>query len=188
MPAVDQEVPGRRFRHRYGPVPDQQRGRGRARGAQGLRPARAPDPPSGPGVDPRGIVRGGLGRPRGLRRHAQQPRRRARARLLGDSGELQQTIQTIRGRGYQFIAPVDGRRERRGAPPTARAPAGKPGRTGLAPAAGPAVLLLVAVGLFGWRFLAVPPVPAGPAGPICWSCRSACPTTPPRTTGRSRTS
>src|SRR5262245_22734253 len=25
---------------------------------------------------------------------------------LGDSGELQQTIQTIRGRGYQFIAPV----------------------------------------------------------------------------------
>ncbi len=27
-------------------------------------------------------------------------------RVLGDSGELQQTIQTVRGRGYQFIAPV----------------------------------------------------------------------------------
>jgi DNA-binding winged helix-turn-helix (wHTH) protein/TolB-like protein/tetratricopeptide (TPR) repeat protein len=27
-------------------------------------------------------------------------------RALGDSGELQQTIQTVRGRGYQFVAPV----------------------------------------------------------------------------------
>ena len=27
-------------------------------------------------------------------------------KILGDSGELQRTIQTIRGRGYQFIAPV----------------------------------------------------------------------------------
>jgi len=27
-------------------------------------------------------------------------------KILGDSGELQSTIQTIRGRGYQFIAPV----------------------------------------------------------------------------------
>lgn len=27
-------------------------------------------------------------------------------RVLGDNGELQETIQTIRGRGYQFIAPV----------------------------------------------------------------------------------
>src|SRR5262245_27391052 len=27
-------------------------------------------------------------------------------KILGDSGELQKTIQTIRGRGYQFIAPV----------------------------------------------------------------------------------
>lgn len=27
-------------------------------------------------------------------------------RVLGDSGELQRTIQTVRGRGYQFIAPV----------------------------------------------------------------------------------
>jgi DNA-binding winged helix-turn-helix (wHTH) protein/TolB-like protein/Tfp pilus assembly protein PilF len=28
-------------------------------------------------------------------------------KILGDSGESQKTIQTIRGRGYQFIAPVD---------------------------------------------------------------------------------
>src|SRR6187431_1404767 len=27
-------------------------------------------------------------------------------KILGDSGELQQTILTIRGRGYQFVAPV----------------------------------------------------------------------------------
>jgi DNA-binding winged helix-turn-helix (wHTH) protein/tetratricopeptide (TPR) repeat protein len=27
-------------------------------------------------------------------------------RVLGDSGELQRTIQTVRGRGYQFVAPV----------------------------------------------------------------------------------
>ena len=27
-------------------------------------------------------------------------------RVLGDNGELQQTIQTVRGRGYQFVAPV----------------------------------------------------------------------------------
>ena len=27
-------------------------------------------------------------------------------KILGDSGELQKTILTIRGRGYQFIAPV----------------------------------------------------------------------------------
>src|SRR5688572_14795253 len=27
-------------------------------------------------------------------------------KILGDSGELQKTILTIRGRGYQFIAPI----------------------------------------------------------------------------------
>src|SRR6187549_2137338 len=27
-------------------------------------------------------------------------------KVLGDSGELQKTIQTVRGRGYQFVAPV----------------------------------------------------------------------------------
>jgi DNA-binding winged helix-turn-helix (wHTH) protein/TolB-like protein/Tfp pilus assembly protein PilF len=42
-------------------------------------------------------------------------------KVLGDSGELQQTIQTIRGRGYQFIAPVVELRE-----DTATARAAKP--------------------------------------------------------------
>src|SRR5512139_3828616 len=28
-------------------------------------------------------------------------------RALGDNGELQGTIQTVRGRGYRFVAPVD---------------------------------------------------------------------------------
>ena len=28
-------------------------------------------------------------------------------RVLGDNGDLQQTIQTVRGRGYQFVAPVE---------------------------------------------------------------------------------
>ncbi len=31
---------------------------------------------------------------------------RSARKALGDSGELQQTIQTVRGRGYQFVAPV----------------------------------------------------------------------------------
>ena len=41
-------------------------------------------------------------------------------KILGDSGELQSTILTIRGRGYQFIAPV-GR---------FRMASGVPGKTG----------------------------------------------------------
>jgi len=40
-------------------------------------------------------------------------------KALGDSGELQQTIQTIRGRGYQFIAPVV---EVAGSPPVLASP------------------------------------------------------------------
>src|SRR5512145_699274 len=31
---------------------------------------------------------------------------RSARKALGDNGELQQTIQTVRGRGYQFVAPV----------------------------------------------------------------------------------
>ena len=48
-------------------------------------------------------------------------------KILGDSGELQKTILTIRGRGYQFIAPVREiaedaaeSRSRQGAGPAAR--------------------------------------------------------------------
>jgi DNA-binding winged helix-turn-helix (wHTH) protein/TolB-like protein len=78
-------------------------------------------------------------------------------KALGDSGELQQTIQTIRGRGYQFIAPVS--ELAAGATPTATAteavaasipaPAGRPGRPAwLLPLA--AAVLLVAATLFWW--------------------------------------
>ncbi|HKU13870.1 MAG TPA: winged helix-turn-helix domain-containing protein [Steroidobacteraceae bacterium] len=82
-------------------------------------------------------------------------------KVLGDSGELQQTIQTIRGRGYQFIAPVtvipDGVAVSTGQAPAAPAP-----DSAVAPAVpawrGPAaigvVLLLVAV--LGWRAFTSP--------------------------------
>lgn len=69
-------------------------------------------------------------------------------RVLGDNGELQQTIQTVRGRGYQFIAPVQ---ELAGDDPE---PAASRVRR-------PPVLLLLVIGLLlvpaaflGWRFLA----------------------------------
>lgn len=44
-------------------------------------------------------------------------------KVLGDSGELQKTIQTIRGRGYQFIAPVTVIPETAPESPPASAPA-----------------------------------------------------------------
>lgn len=44
-------------------------------------------------------------------------------KVLGDSGELQKTIQTIRGRGYQFIAPVTVIPEAAPESPPASAPA-----------------------------------------------------------------
>jgi DNA-binding winged helix-turn-helix (wHTH) protein/TolB-like protein len=85
-------------------------------------------------------------------------------KVLGDSGELQQTIQTVRGRGYQFIAPVN---EVAGgaddpanspSPAPATAPASRHGRplwlTGLA-----AALLVVAAAVFGWRYLGVADAP-----------------------------
>jgi DNA-binding winged helix-turn-helix (wHTH) protein/TolB-like protein/tetratricopeptide (TPR) repeat protein len=101
-------------------------------------------------------------------------------KALGDSGELQQTIQTVRGRGYQFVAPVIEVVEDAGgavvettsapAPPPAPAPA-----PALAPVTGSpdepprrrwrlalpmiGVALLVAVLLVGARFLVAPSVP-----------------------------
>jgi DNA-binding winged helix-turn-helix (wHTH) protein/TolB-like protein len=78
-------------------------------------------------------------------------------KALGDSGELQQTIQTIRGRGYQFIATVSevaagaapaATATQTVAPPTP-APARRPARpTWLLPLA--AGVLLVAATLFWW--------------------------------------
>jgi DNA-binding winged helix-turn-helix (wHTH) protein/TolB-like protein len=75
-------------------------------------------------------------------------------KILGDSGDLQKTIQTVRGRGYQFIAPVTVIPEgvagdEAPAPPPAASLSGKP----IAPVWRlPLVLaaLLVAA-LLGWR-------------------------------------
>ncbi|MGE0582062.1 MAG: winged helix-turn-helix domain-containing protein [Steroidobacteraceae bacterium] len=70
-------------------------------------------------------------------------------KALGDSGELQQTIQTIRGRGYQFIAPV-----------TEVADAGDPEKPPRHPwrlrALWAALALLVPVVYLGSRFLPAP--------------------------------
>ena len=68
-------------------------------------------------------------------------------RALGDSGELQQTIQTIRGRGYQFVAPVNELVE--GVAVQAVGPARPVWVLPLATA----ILLVVAAGIFGWRHL-----------------------------------
>jgi DNA-binding winged helix-turn-helix (wHTH) protein/TolB-like protein/Tfp pilus assembly protein PilF len=76
-------------------------------------------------------------------------------KILGDSGELQQTILTIRGRGYQFVAPVTVTPEgtSTSAEPALQAATGvvdKP-RAWRWPAAIVGVLLIAA--LIGWRAL-----------------------------------
>ncbi len=78
-------------------------------------------------------------------------------KILGDSGELQKTILTIRGRGYQFIAPVTVIPEGAGGD---EAPAPQPAASRLANAVAPAWRLpLVIAGvlvaaLLGWRTFA----------------------------------
>jgi DNA-binding winged helix-turn-helix (wHTH) protein/TolB-like protein/Tfp pilus assembly protein PilF len=80
-------------------------------------------------------------------------------KILGDSGELQSTIQTIRGRGYQFIAPVSVIPE---AAAGDEAPAPQPAASRSAnPIASawrlPLVILGVLVAaLVGWRIIASP--------------------------------
>jgi DNA-binding winged helix-turn-helix (wHTH) protein/TolB-like protein len=93
-------------------------------------------------------------------------------RALGDSGELQQTIQTVRGRGYQFIAPVRelspgdlDSAEEQVEPVPAAVRASTPSRPfWLRPLAG-AIVLLVAVTLFGWRHFSAADAPAHAAAP-----------------------
>jgi DNA-binding winged helix-turn-helix (wHTH) protein/TolB-like protein/tetratricopeptide (TPR) repeat protein len=85
-------------------------------------------------------------------------------KVLGDSGELQRTIQTIRGRGYQFIAPVSEVAGGADDPANSSVPApsavpasrhGKPlWRMGLA-----ATLLVIAGAVFAWRYLGVADTP-----------------------------
>ncbi|MES2959317.1 MAG: winged helix-turn-helix domain-containing protein [Pseudomonadota bacterium] len=93
-------------------------------------------------------------------------------KLLGDNGDLQQTILTVRGRGYQFVAAVqeipDGAASPERAPATDR-PAAVPAdpppprlRWRLPLGLG---LLLLSGLVLGWRMLAPPAAPAGAGQP-----------------------
>lgn len=85
-------------------------------------------------------------------------------RILGDSGELQKTILTIRGRGYQFVAPVTIIPEGVVEAPPALDPVGRPGvpawRTPLAVAA--VVLIAAALGWFAFVSWQTRPAPESP--------------------------
>lgn len=82
-------------------------------------------------------------------------------KILGDSGELQQTILTIRGRGYQFVAPVVVIPE--GAA-TAAAPVSKlAAPRWRVPLAIAGVLLVAAI--LGWRSFTSSPGQAAPGSP-----------------------
>ena len=90
-------------------------------------------------------------------------------KLLGDNGDLQQTIQTVRSRGYQFVAPV------REIPDAAETP--EPASAPVPPTAVPAdasarrprwhlplfalAVLLLAGAALAWRLLAPPTAAAG---------------------------
>jgi len=93
-------------------------------------------------------------------------------KALGDSGDLQRTIQTVRGRGYQFIAPVTelaedgaGSGEVRAPVPPVGHPEGPIRRIWLRPLPMAIVALLIAMALFGARFIAAPPTPPEPGRP-----------------------
>lgn len=79
-------------------------------------------------------------------------------RVLGDNGELQETIQTIRGRGYQFIAPVQELVEGAAQPvtPVAGAPAPRRHRGLPAPLLLALCLLVIPAVFFAWRALPTP--------------------------------
>jgi len=79
-------------------------------------------------------------------------------RVLGDDGDRQATIQTVRGRGYRFIAPVEEVAAPGTAAPAEAAPSRRPSRRA-AQAIG-VLLLLAAVSVFAWR--ALTPSPAQP--------------------------
>lgn len=93
-------------------------------------------------------------------------------KALGDSGELQQTIQTVRGRGYQFIAPVGEAAEdavgsgqvRAPVPPTG-SPDKPPRRIWSRPLPLAIIALLIPMALFGSWFLNAPPAQPEPGRP-----------------------
>lgn len=86
-------------------------------------------------------------------------------KVLGDSGELQSTIQTIRGRGYQFIAPVteipNAGDVAAASPPADANRVGKPAPAWRWPMVG---VGLIAAALIGWRFLGSQPLARSDAG------------------------
>ncbi len=93
-------------------------------------------------------------------------------KVLGDSGELQRTIQTVRGRGYQFIAPVVEVAEDGAGSGEVRAPVppiGHPDRPlrriWRRPLPLAIVALLIAMALFGARFIVARPTPPEPGRP-----------------------
>ncbi len=95
-------------------------------------------------------------------------------KILGDSGELQQTILTVRGRGYQFIAPVseiaEGGADARASdgekpplPPSTPAPMNKPRAPMWLLAI--AAIVLCAAGLLGWNYLGRSDAPSRASAP-----------------------
>jgi DNA-binding winged helix-turn-helix (wHTH) protein len=76
-------------------------------------------------------------------------------KALGDSGELQQTIQTIRGRGYQFIAPVRQIGDATTEPAPVAVPPARPGRPVWVMPLAAAILVLVTAAVIGWRYFDV---------------------------------
>src|SRR6185369_734515 len=80
-------------------------------------------------------------------------------KVLGDNGELQQTIVTIRGRGYQFIAPVTVIPEGDAQPATA--PAAKRAASSWRVLLAIAAVLVIAVSI-GWWALQERPAPESP--------------------------
>ncbi len=91
-------------------------------------------------------------------------------KLLGDSGELQQTILTIRGRGYQFVAPVQEIADEAAgtpapAPASAAAHVSKPGAPGWRAPLAIGVLVLLAAVLIGWKYFTPSGASSGSATP-----------------------
>lgn len=83
-------------------------------------------------------------------------------KALGDSGELQQTIQTVRGRGYRFVAPVtEGADDAKPVLPARSVVGWRPGPMLLLGM----VALLGTLVLLGWRFLDRPDAPPAPLRP-----------------------
>jgi len=97
--------------------------------------------------------------------HSLTSRVSALRKILGDEGETARYIETVRGRGYRFIADVaDGPAP--GVPPVPPPTAPRPRRRALRAAT--LVLAVIAIGALGWHFtrVAAPPATDVPARSI----------------------